>query len=398
MSLPVLLITSGTRAELLEAAPILRALRHRKAHELPFRPLWISSGQEDTELQQAQNALDLEPDKDLQAKQHRQADAQMNADLLSRMEGIIRQTKAAVVLTVGCSSTAWATAVACWIKQVPLIHLGAGVFCPDGIRPRPEWLHRQALARTALLHLCPDNTAARSLLELLSREPEDNTPSMSGWGGPQVKVVGWGNQHVLTQSLQTSAEAAEDPILSDIPKESPRVLVYIRRREHHAENLAPIAQAIIQSAEKRPDVEFIVVHSLQSFICDTWKALLPGLKNLRGISPLPHPVFVRELARANLVVTDSTGVCQEVCLLQRPLIMLGAYAQIESLQAAFSEQDQNQLITGVAELSQSILQSLDNEPAQSRPSLVSDSDSGEKVLEMILEWWQHNEQTLERKS
>ena len=377
MLVPVLLIVVGTRAELIAAASLIAALRAAPRYSLPFELRLIVTGQERTELDQTIDALGMEPDADLSIKTPHLADASLSARLLEEMEGVLRHHDPKAVIAVGSSASAWATAIATYFKQIPLAHLGAGFLPLASERPFPDYLHNQELARLASLHLCFSADGAESLRR-------ETSVSLNG-EGPTIRVVGDGGRETFAWALQNSPEA-EDPTLEGLRPEAPRVLVFVRRREHHANALRPLCESLNSLAGQYPDHEFIVVYSQQAFICDAFVSLLsPERTNLHGVSPLPYPAFAREIARARLVVTDSVGVAREAAQLGRPLVAIGAYSLQQDVVSA--------AIAGlvVAEMNEESIESALKEslaaPAPGVAPKVIDADrAGEAAAGAIVEW------------
>jgi UDP-N-acetylglucosamine 2-epimerase (non-hydrolysing) len=297
------------------------------------------------------------------------------------MEAGLRHHDAAAALAAGASATAWATGVAAYFKRIPLACLAGDVSCPapPGPPPFPEWLHRHTLARLAQLHLCPSERAAQSLRRLLET---DGLPEAAA----EIRVVGDPTDESLARSLGNPPGVAEDPTVAGLRPEAPRVLVFMRRREHHANALRPICEALNALSLRFPTHEFIVVHSLQSFICDAFMALAAPRPNLRGISPLPHPAFVRELCRARLVVTDSAGAAREAALLGRPLAIAGAYSlspslpEVPGVDYVVAPMRQQLLETCIAER----LAAPAPPPA---PSRLDAPPVGKMAAEEIVSWW-----------
>jgi UDP-N-acetylglucosamine 2-epimerase (non-hydrolysing) len=384
MQTPVILLVAGTRAEVLAGATLLEALRALPVSERVLEPRLLVTRQEDTELEQALDLFGLEPDDDLGIKTPHLADAALAGRLVTEMEAALRHHSPAIVVTLGLSASAWATAVASFYKGVPLVHLGSGQMAPDGERPYPEWLHAEALTRVAKLHLCPDDVCMATLGRHLA--PAD--------GAVPAAVVGHGADEALARAVASEIFASDedDPTLRGLRPGAPRVLVFLRRREHHADALRPMCRALEAASGEWPDHEFVVVHSLQAHICDALVALLPRVANVRGVSPLPHPVFVREVSRARLVVTDSAGVGREAAFLGRPLVMVGRYALTDSLRAFAAERSPRMAVVPMdaGALHHTLGEALSGgapEPWVAGTQIVC-PPAGRKAMDRILEWWQ----------
>ena len=381
MPVPVLLVVVGTRAEMLASASLIRTLRAADPLTLPFETRFVVTGQERTELDQTLDALGVEPDGDLSIKTPHLFDAALAARLLHEMEAALRHHNACCAVATGTSASAWATAVAAYHRQTPVIHLGAGAFAPAGRRPFPEWLHASDLARIAELHLCPDEESA----QILRREIDGGARCLCS-AGAAIRVVGHGSDEALARALADPPPGDDDPTLTGLRSGAPRVLVFIRRREHHADALRPLCRTLDALSRRFADHEFTVVYSLQSHICDAFAAQLPACANLRGVAPLPYPAFVREVARARLVVTDSAGVSREAALLSRPLVVVGAYSVVES---ALRHVPAGYTVAEVtaASLESAIMETLAQSSPSPAPSEIPATPTGRMAAQAIVEWW-----------
>ncbi len=384
MSVPRLLLVVGTRSEMLACASLVRAIRSHSHFQLPFEPVLLLTGQEATELEQVVDALGIEPDRNLGIKSRRLNDAAVNARLLDEMESALRRYIPTAVLVAGYSASAWAVAVAAYFKDIPVIHLGAGQLLPGATRqPLPEWLHAENLARLTRLHLCGDTACAESLKLALDRVG----PPLRDKA--QYEVVGWTADDALSDALASPPPVDEDPTLRGLRSGAPRVLLFLRRREHHADALRPLCDTLDTLAQTRQDHDFIMVHSLQSHICNALTALLPQRPNVRGISPLPYPAFVREVTRARLVVTDSAGVLREALRLNRPAVAVGDYALTGAIERLAAESGTPCVSCEMARepleatLSQALAQALPG----AAPAELTNPAAGLRTLETLLRWW-----------
>jgi UDP-N-acetylglucosamine 2-epimerase (non-hydrolysing) len=383
MPLPSLLFVVGTRSDVLACATLMEAFHAIPRSDQLFSISLLSTGQEDTELLQACDTLDIDLDGDLGLKTPHQADAIFGARLLREMETALRQRKPVLVVVAGYSATAWATAISAWYRGIPVAHVGAGLFAADDTqRPFPEWLHAHELARLAEMHLCAGKVEAEALGRIIEPPQASTTPT------PRIAVTGSGADAILERSLARMPDH-EDRTLSSLRSEAPRILAFVRRREHHANALRPLCRAIDAASVRHPDVDFAAIHSLQSHICDAVAALLPQRANVLGITPLPHPALVRQLSRARLVITDSAGLAREAQLLGRPILMIGAYAVTNSMQALADAGGAPFTVSPME--TESLETAIDAALAEPEPPVAPSSigapPAGERAKDAILKWW-----------
>lgn len=365
MAPPLLLCIVGNRADALACSPVIEALQNA-----PFRLRVAAAGEEITELEQALHYLHIEPDVAHENKRPHLADANLDARLLMQMELILRHQAPAAILISGNSATAWAAAVAAYYKKIPVIQLNAGVFAVEARRPWPEWRHRAELARLVTLPLCGDEAGAQALEQQ--------------HGNPAALVTGYPADDLLPRALEALEDS--DPTLAKMREGAEPALFFLRRREHHANALRPLCEAVNVLARRFEEVNFVAVHSLQAHICDALVALLERRENLRDVSPLPFGAFIRLLARCRVVTTDSFGVGREALLLNRPLVLVGENSETNMLRRLAEER---RLAYRVAPMDQNALEATladfleDVTPC---PAAAPDSSAGRRAAEAICQW------------
>ena len=67
------------------------------------------------------------------------------------------------LLVQGDTTSAFASALAAFHRNIPVIHLEAGLRTYDNQKPYPEEFNRQAISRLASIHLCPTPQDAQNL-------------------------------------------------------------------------------------------------------------------------------------------------------------------------------------------------------------------------------------------
>ncbi|HBF33082.1 TPA: hypothetical protein DDW35_00825 [Candidatus Sumerlaeota bacterium] len=381
MQTPIFLILLGSRSEAFAAAPLIEQIRQVE-NKLPFLLRVITTGQEDTELEQALMTLHIKPNARYYTKTSRLADARLDAALLETVESILRHYAPTAVLAARQGATAWAAATAAYFKHVPFLHLGAGDAWADKTqRPFPEWFHTPDITRMSSVHICNNSTCKNSI----QQSPEGILPNAT------TCVTGNGADEVLARTLEqlTSAEPPLDPTLKIFQRDQAPVLAFLARREHHADALRPLCWALDAVSQAHAEHNFVMLHSLQSYICDALVSLVPRRENIHDISPLPYPAFVRELRRSRLVITDSARLAQEALLLRRPLLLIGAYADTESLRALAAETGQTYRVVPMEKetLENAINETLAAPTPDAAPERLEVAPAGKPTFDAILKWW-----------
>jgi UDP-N-acetylglucosamine 2-epimerase (non-hydrolysing) len=181
------------------------------------------------------------------------------------------------VMVQGDTTSAFAVALGAFHRQIPVIHLEAGLRTYKAT-PYPEEFNRTAISKMAYIHLCPTKQNLNNLMR-----DGINTPHMYVTGNTVIDNI----KHI-------------SPTYGDT------VLVTMHRRENH-EKLPEYFKVISKLAENNLGLEFIIpLHPNPNV--QKHKALLKGVN---VVKPMPYDKFIHELASCRMVITDSGGLQEE---------------------------------------------------------------------------------------
>ncbi len=301
----------GTRPEAIKAAPVALALADRQS-QTGIRPTIIHSGQHRHVVEQALLPFGLFPDEWLDVRRDTGGQAELFAELLPAFDDLLARTRPAAVVVQGDTSTTLAGAMAAFWRQVPVVHLEAGLRTGDLTAPFPEEGNRQLVARIASLHLAPTQAAADALrAEALPR--------------PDILVTG--NTVVdAAQLICRLDRPARDPLLVEAEAELDRtggrlVLVTAHRRESWGTPLDRVLAAVRTVADEHPDVRIVLpVHPNPAVRAQV--SVLATHPRVTVTDPLDYPDLIRVLRRSALVLTDSGGVQEEAPSFGTPVLVL----------------------------------------------------------------------------
>jgi UDP-N-acetylglucosamine 2-epimerase (non-hydrolysing) len=291
----------GTRPEATKLAPLHLALERLGV----AAPTLISTGQHVDAVAEALEPFDLKPDVALSLER----DSPDLAELATAAQRVIAAQLVpgrydAVVVQGDTASTLAGALVAYW-RRIPLVHLEAGLRTGDLYAPFPEEGNRRLVSALAALHLAPTAEAAARLVA------EDVTPS-------SVRVVG---NTSIDAVVHTAGRADLYP--TPVPAGFRRhVLVTAHRRESWGGGIRAIASAVADIAAANPDTVFLVATHMNPAVQHDVAAAIGEAANVLVLPPLPYGEFVRALAGADLVLTDSGGVQEEASALDVPVIVL----------------------------------------------------------------------------
>jgi UDP-N-acetylglucosamine 2-epimerase len=272
----MILLTYGTRPEFIKIKPLIDEMEKEK---IPFKILFtgqhktISNGRFDyylSGLDYGKNRLD---------------NIVMNC--MNIPDEFFKNITH--VLVQGDTTSVMGIAISAMHRQIPVIHLEAGLRTYDTENPYPEEFNRRIVSSIAKIHLCP--TKFNKLIL--------DSEQVLG----EIYVVG-------NTALDNLVEYKDRCEYGD------KILVTLHRRENH-DIIDKWFTEINNLALKYPNLEFILpLHPNPNV--QKHKDLLT---NVKVIDPLPHNELLDILIKTKLVITDSGGLQEECSFLNKKCLV-----------------------------------------------------------------------------
>ncbi|MBI3764703.1 MAG: UDP-N-acetylglucosamine 2-epimerase (non-hydrolyzing) [Chloroflexi bacterium] len=298
----------GTRPEAVKMAPVVAELRKHPTVESRV----LVTAQHRDMLDQVLDLFDIRPDHDLNIMQADQSPTEVAAEVLLRLQPVLRDERPDWVLVQGDTTTAMAAALGAFYERVKVGHVEAGLRTHDRQNPFPEEVNRVLADQLADLCFAPTETARRALLK-------ENVPA------ERIHVTG----NTVIDALRTIVARAPEHANGRralVPPGKRLVLVTAHRRENFGEPLANICAALREIAA-RPDVYLIYPVHPNPNVRGPVYAALDGLPNVSLLPPLDYLEFASLMSRAHLILTDSGGIQEEAPGLGVPVLVMRAVTE-----------------------------------------------------------------------
>jgi len=313
-----ILISVGTRPEIIKMAPVYAELRRRG---LPVA--WVHSGQHREMADSLYSFFDIQPEHEVLLERKNGSLAHLNALLLEGLSAVYEKVRPSAVLVHGDTTSTLGSAQAAFYLDIPIGHVEAGLRTFNAREPFPEEKNREITARLARWHFAPTAGAAANL---------DNE------GVPRGDVHMVGNTAVdaalagtarLAQLMETGALALPAP-LQALRAHLPRcrlITVTAHRRENWGEGIGNIARAVARLLEQHDDLAVVWPVHGNPAVSDAVYAELGALaQQLDGrlclCQPLDYPALLWCLQHSALALTDSGGIQEEGAALSCPVLVL----------------------------------------------------------------------------
>ena len=297
------LLIYGTRPEAIKMAPLALELARSRS----FEPVVAVTGQHRAMLDQVNALFGIVPKHDLDIITERQRLEDITARVLTGVSQIVGEEQPDAVVVQGDTTTCFAASLAAFYRQVPLVHLEAGLRTRNLANPFPEEANRCLTSQIAALHLAPTSGAKNNLRQ-------DGIDSS--------KIVVTGNT-VIDALLRVVAEHDLSPAAALGLHPSQRmVLVTTHRRESWGEPMARTARAVARLARAFPRTQFVLPAHLNPIVREVLNPVLSDISNVNICEPLDYATFAHVMQRASIVLTDSGGVQEEAPSFGRPVLVL----------------------------------------------------------------------------
>ena len=314
-----ILISVGTRPEIIKMAPLHAELRRRG---LPVA--WVHTGQHREMAQPLYEFFGIEPEHEVTLERRSGELSHLNALLLEGLSAVFERTRPAAVLVHGDTTSTLASAQAAFYQGVPVGHVEAGLRTFNHREPFPEEMNRELTARLSRWHFSPTSRAAGNL----EREGIRAGVHVVGNTAVDAALQGTARVDALLAEGATVLPAALDPLRQGLELAKWRLItVTAHRRENWGEGIASIAQAVAQLLEAHPDVAVVwPVHgnpAVRDAVHAELAEKVPALEGrLTLCEPLDYPALLWCLHRSVLALTDSGGIQEEGAALSCPVLVL----------------------------------------------------------------------------
>lgn len=294
----------GTRPEAIKVAPLIQAIEESD----DLDGITVVTGQHREMLDQVNALFGIVPDHDLDVMSHGQTLSGVFARVLDGLDPILAAEQPDAVIVQGDTTTSTAAALAAFHRQIPVVHLEAGLRSGDLASPFPEEANRKVTSQVTTLHLAPTTTSRDNLL---------------AEGTPADRIVVTGNT-VIDALLAAVARQVPftDPALEQLVAEDRRLLLVTTHRRENWGAMAGLGRAIARIAREHDDLTVVLPAHRNPVVREAVLPALAGLPNVLVTEPLPYGEFARLMAASHLILSDSGGVQEEAPSLGTPVLVM----------------------------------------------------------------------------
>lgn len=308
---PRVAIVFGTRPEIIKLAGIAR--------DLGPETMLIHTGQHDS-FEMARSFLDELQlgGPDVQLTVGGQSRGGQIGEALRELERFFEECKLGAVVVQGDTNTTLAGALAANAREIPVVHVEAGLRSRD--RAMPEEHNRVLTDHLADVCCAPTDVATRNL-------------EAEGISGDRVVLTGNTVVDMVLECLPSESERNELLVRRGLESNA-----YILATFHRPENVdEPTA---LQTVLEQLDTLLLpVVLPLHPRTADRARSfgLSRQLSRLKVTEPLGYSEFLALAAESAVLVSDSGGLVEEASVLKRPIAVVRRSTERPEVQGSFAE-------------------------------------------------------------
>lgn len=292
----------GTRPEAIKMAPLVLALQTDER----FEAVTTVTAQHREMLDQVLEIFKIVPDYDLNIMHKEQTLTEITANVLTKLDQVIKTVKPDIILVHGDTTTTFAASVAAFYNQVAIGHVEAGLRTWNKYSPFPEEMNRQMTDDLADLYFAPTEESKANLLK-------ENQAA--------AKIFVTGNT-AIDALKQTVSSDYQHELLAKLDPWHKLILVTMHRRENQGQPMARVFRTLLEVVEQRPEVEVIYPVHLSPKVQKLAHEILGKHERIHLIAPLDVVDFHNLAAKSYFIMTDSGGVQEEAPSLGKPVLVL----------------------------------------------------------------------------
>ena len=281
--------------------PLIRELRGRK----DTRIITCVTGQHRQMLDQVLAVFHIVPEYDLSIMAREQTLADITAHILEKITDIIDEVHPDLVLVHGDTSTAFAAALACFFKQIPVGHVEAGLRTYNVDSPFPEEFNREAISIMARYHFAPTEAARQNLLK-------------EGKDASRIYVTGNTGIDALKYTVRPEFRHPE----LEWARDGRLIFITAHRRENLGAPMHHMFRAIRRVLAEHEDLRVLYPIHMNPAVRKIADEEFAGCEHIHVIEPIDVVECHNIMARSYLILTDSGGIQEEAPSLGKPVLVM----------------------------------------------------------------------------
>lgn len=295
------MLVFGTRPEAIKMCPLINELKKRRG----IKTIVCVTGQHRQMLDQVLKLFCIIPNYNLSIMKDEQTLFDVTSNILNKIQDVLEEAKPDICLVHGDTSTAFATALACFYLRIPVGHVEAGLRTYNIYSPYPEEFNRQVVGLISKFNFAPTELSKKHLIK-------------EGKDASTIYVTG----NTIIDAMQyTVVDNYHHPEL-DWVGAGRMIFITAHRRENLGRPMHNMFRAIRRVLEEHPDVKAIYPIHMNPVVRKAASEELGSCKQIHIIEPIEVYDCHNFEARCYLCLTDSGGIQEECPSYGKPVLVM----------------------------------------------------------------------------
>ncbi|MGB5083748.1 MAG: UDP-N-acetylglucosamine 2-epimerase (non-hydrolyzing) [Methylocystis silviterrae] len=290
----------GTRPEAIKMGPVIAEL-NRSDWAFPYV---VTTGQHADVVEGALKDFGVVPSRRLDLERRNGSLNELFGKVMAEIDRVIDEVQPDCVIAQGDTTSVAVVSLAAFHKNVPFMHIEAGLRTGKLNDPYPEELNRRIAGLTAAMHFAPTSASLNNLLR-------------EGVSPGDCLVTGNTGIDAL---LQTAAHKLPAP--KGFPNLPRVILATAHRRESFGAPIENALRGIRAAVERHDDLGLFFVSHPNPNAHEPARRILGGHPRIVVTDAIDYADMVAALKRCWIVVTDSGGLQEEAPALGKPVLVL----------------------------------------------------------------------------
>lgn len=295
------MVVFGTRPEAIKMCPVVKELEKHNEMETVI----CVTGQHKEMLWQVLDVFRVTPQYNFGIMKEHQALSDITVGIMNEIQKVITVEEPDLVLVHGDTTTAFASALACFYRHIPVGHIEAGLRTYDLFSPFPEEYNRQSIDLIAKFLFAPTEEAKMNLLRENKNEND-------------IYVTG----NTVIDALKTTVNSCYHHKYFEWAKGSRLILLTAHRRENMGDAMQSMFRAVRKVVDENADIKVIFPVHPSPLVRESAELFLRGNERIKLIEPLDVVEFHNLMADSYLILTDSGGVQEEASAFGKPVLVM----------------------------------------------------------------------------
>jgi UDP-N-acetylglucosamine 2-epimerase (non-hydrolysing) len=290
----------GTRPEAIKMGPVIAEL-NRSDWAFPYV---VTTGQHTDVVEGALKDFGVVPSRRLDLERRNGSLNELFGKVMAEIDRVIDEVQPDCVIAQGDTTSVAVVSLAAFHKNVPFMHIEAGLRTGKLNDPYPEELNRRIAGLTAAMHFAPTSASLNNLLR-------------EGVNPGDCLVTGNTGIDAL---LQTAAHKLPAP--KGFPNLPRVILATAHRRESFGAPIENALRGIRAAVDRHDDLGLFFVSHPNPNAHEPARRILGGHPRIVVTDAIDYADMVAALKRCWIVVTDSGGLQEEAPALGKPVLVL----------------------------------------------------------------------------